>query len=61
MSTNKIKLEKRTAIIILLISLGGNIAWAIENQFFNVFLYNEIAPVPIYVSLMVSISAVMST
>lgn len=58
---NNSKLEKKTALTILIVSLAGNIAWAVENQFYNVFLYNEIAPVPIYVSLMVAITAVMST
>ncbi|MBD3254129.1 MAG: MFS transporter [Candidatus Lokiarchaeota archaeon] len=55
------KLSRRTAFTIYLISLAGNIAWAVENQFYNVYLYNEIAPVPLYVSLMVAITAVMST
>ncbi len=60
-SNNHAKLGKRTAFTILVISLAGNIAWAVENQFYNVFMYNEIAPVPMYVSLMVAITAVMST
>ena len=55
------KLPRRTSWTIFLISIAGNIAWAVENQFYNVFLYNEIAPVPLYVSLMVMITAVAST
>lgn len=55
------KLPRRTSFTIFLISIAGNIAWAVENQFYNVYLYNEIAPVPLYVSLMVMITAVAST
>jgi MFS family permease len=55
------KLPRRTSWTIFLISIAGNIAWAVENQFYNVYMYNEIAPVPFYVSLMVMITAVAST
>ena len=55
------KLPRKTSLTILLISIAGNIAWAVENQFYNVYMYNEIAPVPLYVSLMVMITAVAST
>ncbi len=54
-------LPRKTSLTILLISIAGNIAWAVENQFYNVYMYNEIAPVPLYVSLMVMITAVAST
>ena len=55
------KLHRKTTLTICLIAFAGQIAWAIENQFYNVFLYNEIAPVPLYVSLMVMITAVVAT
>ncbi len=55
------KLDRKSILSIYLISFAGQIAWAVENQYYNVFLYNEIAPVPIYVSLMVAITAVIST
>lgn len=55
------KLSRRITSSIYLIALAGNIAWAVENQFYNVYLYNEIAPVPLYVSLMVMITAGVST
>ena len=55
------KLSKKTTLTIYLIALAGQFAWAVENQYYNVFMYNEIAPVPIYVSLMVMITAVAST
>jgi MFS family permease len=55
------KIPRRVVLGIILLSLSGEIAWAVENQYFNLFIYKEIAPVPIYVSLMVSITAVVST
>jgi hypothetical protein len=47
------KLTKRSILIIYLIVIARQIAWAVEIQFYNVFMYNEIAPVPFYISLMV--------
>ena len=55
------KLTKRNTLSIILLSMAGNIAWAVENQYYNVFMYNEIAPVPLYVSLMVTITAFVSS
>lgn len=55
------KFPRKTASSIYLIALAGTIAFAVENQYYNVFLYNEIAPVPLYVSLMVMITAAVST
>jgi len=55
------KLTRKATLSIYLVALGGNIAFAVENQFYNVFLYNEIAPVPLYVSLMVMITAFVAT
>jgi MFS family permease len=55
------KISRKTSISILFISLAGQIAWAVENQYYNVFLYNAIAPVPFYISIMVAVSAVIAT
>jgi len=46
-----------------LISLGfvGSLAWAVENQFFNTFLYNKITPDPRPISWMVAASALTAT
>lgn len=60
MNEMSLKFPKRVVSAIILTSLAGNIAWATENQYFNVFLYNVIIPEPIYVSLMVAITAVVS-
>ncbi|MFX0025619.1 MAG: MFS transporter [Candidatus Hermodarchaeota archaeon] len=55
------KLPRRIIWSIILLSFSGELAWAVENQFFNLFIYKEIAPVPLYVSLLVAITAVVST
>lgn len=56
-----VKLPRKITLSIYLVALAGNIAWAVENQYYNIFLYNEIAPEPIYVSLIVIFSAIAST
>lgn len=55
------KITKAMWISLLLLSLAGQLAWAIENQYFNIFLYDRITPDPQAVSWMVSITAVVST
>jgi MFS family permease len=55
------KFPRNTTASLYLIALAGNIAFGVENQYYNVFLYNVIAPSPFYVSLMVAITAVVST
>ncbi|MFX0063554.1 MAG: MFS transporter [Candidatus Hermodarchaeota archaeon] len=55
------KLSKHILVTIIFLGLAGELAWSVENQFFNLFIYNEIAPVPFYVSLMVAASAITAT
>jgi MFS family permease len=55
------KIPRRIISVIILLTFSGELAWAVENQYFNLFIYNKIAPVPLYVSLLVSITAVVST
>ncbi|HNT25166.1 MAG TPA: MFS transporter, partial [Anaerolineales bacterium] len=47
--------------MLMLLGLAGQLAWAVENQFFNTFLYDNITPDPRAVSWMVAITAVVST
>ena len=54
-------IQKKTKLSIIFIALAGQIAWMVENQYFNVFMYNKIAPVPIYISIMVAASAIVAT
>ncbi len=42
MENNKTKLGGRIWLNIILFGLMGQIAWAVENMFFNTFLYNSI-------------------
>ena len=60
MSENR-KFPRKILGAIIMLSFSGELAWAVENQYFNTFIYNKIAPVPLYVSLLVSITAVVST
>jgi len=55
------KLPPRILVTISFLSFAGQVAWAVENQYYNVFLYNAIAPVPMYVSYMVAASAAVAT
>ncbi len=56
------KLLTRTVwIMLLFLGLAGQLAWAVENQYFNTFMYDNITPDPRAVSWMVAITAVVST
>lgn len=57
----KQKLGTRNVAALLLIGFAGNIAWAVENQYYNVYLFNVLVPNTFYVSLMVAITAIVST
>ncbi len=52
---------KRTWASLFLLGFAGQIAWAVENQFFNIFMFEKILPDPLYVSLMVAASALVAT
>jgi len=55
------KLSIKIRLSVVLITLAGQLAWGIENQYFNIFMYNKIAPIPIYISFMVAASAITAT
>lgn len=55
------QLSKPLWTALLLLGFAGQLAWAVENQFFNTFLYNEITPDPRPISWMVAITALVST
>jgi MFS family permease len=64
---SKEKLARNLTISVFLISLAGEIAWAVENQFYNDFLsvtLNEMGSpklVPIAVALLVNITTIVGT
>jgi MFS family permease len=47
-------------LAMVLLGFSGQLAWAVENQFFNTFLYETITPDPRPISWMVALSAVAS-
>lgn len=57
----KSKIGLRVWLVIILVGLSGQLAWCLENMYFNVFLYNTISTDPGYISAMVSASAVTAT
>lgn len=55
------KLGVRRWLTFILIGLFGQLAWTIENMYFNVFLYNTISTDPGYIASMVGASAAAAT
>jgi MFS family permease len=54
-------LSKKIWIAIVLLAFSGQLAWGVENQFFNTFMYNNITPDPRPISWMVAASAITAT
>ena len=53
--------RKRFWTSLVLFGLIGQVAWVVENMYFNVFLYNEVSPDLTAVTLMVQLSGVAAT
>ncbi|MHA1684141.1 MAG: MFS transporter [Promethearchaeota archaeon] len=54
-------MQRRDYGTVFLLTLSGSTAFGVENSFFNVFVYNEIAPRPFFVFLIVVTSAITAT
>jgi MFS family permease len=54
-------LSRRIWMAIILLGFSGQLAWGVENQFFNTFMYDKITPDPRPISWMVAASAVTAT
>ncbi|MEE4193978.1 MAG: MFS transporter [Anaerolineae bacterium] len=54
-------LKPRIWIVMLALSLVGQIAWAVENSWFNTFVFDTITPDPRPVAWMVAASAITAT
>ena len=54
------KLSPSLILNILLFGFMGQVAWAVENNFFNLFLFNEIGGTPQDISNMVMASSVVA-
>ena len=61
METSKQPLNRKTWLVIVLLALVGQIAWAVENNFFNLFIQDAFGASLSNVALMVSASAATAT
>ncbi len=57
----KTTLPKSTWLALILLGFAGQLAWGVENQYFNTFMYDNITPDPRPISWMVAASAVTAT
>ncbi|MHA1561824.1 MAG: hypothetical protein ACTSPA_06820, partial [Promethearchaeota archaeon] len=55
------KLSRNAWFTIVTLAIVGEIAWAIENTWFNVFVYDEITKDPAPIAWMVAVSAITAT
>ncbi|NHJ88033.1 MAG: MFS transporter [Asgard group archaeon] len=55
------RLGARIVAIVFMLGTVGQIAWAIENTWFNTFIYDMITPDPRPIAWMVAVSAVVAT
>jgi MFS family permease len=62
MQTKPVKtISSHIWIAVILLAFSGQLAWGVENQFFNTFMYNNISPDPRPIAWMVAASAVTAT
>ncbi len=54
-------MNRKSWLALIIIGLSGQIAWTIENMYFNTFMYHTITTDPSYIAAMVSTSAVTAT
>lgn len=57
----KTKLGKKTWLSIVIFSLVGQIAWTMENMFYNLYIVDQFNASPSSIALMVSLSALTAT
>ena len=55
------RIPRPTWLAIILLAFAGQLAWGVENQYFNTFIYDNIAPDPRPISWMVAASALTAT
>jgi len=55
------KLSKRIWTSVILFGFFGQLAWMVENMYFNKYLYDTISDNPSYISAMVAASAIVAT
>ena len=57
----KTKLSGRFWLALTIFSLIGQVAWVVENMYFNVFIYNMFSASAAEMSLMVAASSIVAT
>ena len=55
------RIGKRSILSILFLGTAGQIAWAVENSWFNTFVYDRITTDPTPIAWMVAVSAITAT
>lgn len=60
-TTTSSSITSRTWIVMAALALTGQIAWAVENSWFNTFVFDTITPDPRPVAWMVAASAITAT
>ncbi len=55
------KFSKSSWLVLLLFGMLGQIAWSVENMYFNLFVFNTIAPNLDAITLMVQLSGITAT
>ena len=60
-AATKKAITSRTWFILVLLAVTGQIAWAVENSWFNTFVYDKLTPDPRPVAWMVAASAITAT
>jgi MFS family permease len=59
--TKVTKISFKNWFVVILLGLAGQIAWNVENSWFNTFVYDTITPDPKPIAWMVAVSAVTAT
>ena len=58
---NRETLSRRNWLVLLVFGLAGQIAWSVENMYFNLFVFDTIAPRLDSITLMVQLSGIVAT
>ncbi len=58
---DKKRFGKREWLVLILFGLVGQIAWSVENMYFNLFVFETVAPSLSTVTLMVQLSGIVAT
>lgn len=61
MNNSSLKFSRRSYLVLILFGLVGQIAWSVENMYFNLFVFETVAPDLDAITLMVQLSGVVAT